>query len=124
MWNFFWIFSPSFSVGHCLFLCECTRTLFAYSCFCSDLKLKLKPFFFSLLGSVSESSLGDAEEDDLGEHGPADMLEQTEEDENGDEDRTSDASDFQDLENSSQTVFDEPESTRLFCLSAMFINHM
>ncbi|KAG1364177.1 U3 small nucleolar RNA-associated protein 25 [Cocos nucifera] len=65
-------------------------------------------------GSVSESSLGDAEEDDLGEHGPADMLEQTEEDENGDEDRTSDASDFQDLENNSQTVFDEPEGTSSF----------
>lgn len=104
-------------------LCECTRTLFAYFCFFRYLKLKLKPFFFSLLGSVSESSLGDAEEDDLGEHGPADMLEQTEENETGDEDGTCDASDSQDLEDSSQTVFDEPESTRLLCLSAIFINY-
>ncbi|XP_038983938.1 U3 small nucleolar RNA-associated protein 25 isoform X2 [Phoenix dactylifera] len=65
-------------------------------------------------GSVSESSLGDAEEDDLGEHGPADMLEQTEEDETGDEDGNSDAGDSQDLEISGQTILDEPESTSSF----------
>lgn len=62
-------------------------------------------------GSGSESSLGVAEEDDLGENRPADMLEPSEEDETEDEDGTSDADDSKDLENKSQN---EAESTSSF----------